>query len=284
MVAPRRQGVEYDVEVAANRLLIVHNDGGAENFELATAPLPGTGDSRTWTPLIPYQADTRLLGVDAFASHTVVYFRRGGLTGLRVLAADGESREIQFPEPVYTVSPGSNPEYTQTTYRLGYNSMVTPGTVYDYDMATGSLTLLKQQPVLPSPAGVAVRERRVRAAPGVGRGARRDAGADLAGVPQGHAARRVRALPAVRVRQLRALHRPDVLDLPAVAARPRLRLRDRARPRRRRDWAARGTSTGRCWRRRTRSPTSWPAPRTWSPRAGRRRPGWSPAAARPAAC
>ncbi|MGA9832308.1 MAG: S9 family peptidase [Trebonia sp.] len=154
VVAPRRQGVEYDVEVAANRLLIVHNDGGAENFELATAPLPGTGDSRTWTPLIPYQADTRLLGVDAFASHTVVYFRRGGLTGLRVLAADGESREIQFPEPVYTVSPGSNPEYTQTTYRLGYNSMITPGTVYDYDMVTGSLTLLKQQPVLPSPAGV----------------------------------------------------------------------------------------------------------------------------------
>ena len=154
VVSPRRQGVEYDVEVAAQRLLIVHNDGGAENFELATAPLPGTGDSRTWTPLIPYRADTRLLGVDAFASHTVVYFRRGGLTGLRVLSASGESREVEFPEPVHTVSPGSNPEYAQTTYRLSYNSMVTPSTVYDYDMATGSLTVLKQQPVLASPAGV----------------------------------------------------------------------------------------------------------------------------------
>jgi oligopeptidase B len=153
VVAPRRQGIEYHVEVAADRLLIVHNDG-AENFELATAPLPGTGDSGTWTPLIPYRADTRLLGVDAFASHTMVYFRRGGLTGLRLLPAEGEPREIEFPEPVYTVSPGSNPEYAQTTFRLGYNSMVTPGTVYDYDMVTGSLTLLKQQPVLPSPAGV----------------------------------------------------------------------------------------------------------------------------------
>jgi len=153
VVVPRRQGVEYDVEIADDRLLIVHNDG-AENFELATAPLPGTGDSRTWTPLIPHRADTRLLGVDAFASHTVVYFRRDGLTGLRVLSASGGSREIQFPEPVYTVSPGSNPEYEQTTFRLGYNSMVTPGTVYDCDLATGSLTVLKQQPVLPSPDGV----------------------------------------------------------------------------------------------------------------------------------
>jgi oligopeptidase B len=154
VVAPRRQGVEYDVEVAGDRLLILHN-GGAENFELATAPLPGAGDSRTWTPLIPHRADTRLLGVNAFATCTVVYFRRDGLTGLRVLAADGAERDITFPEPVYTVAPGANPEFTQTTYRLSYNSMVTPGTVYDCELATGALTMLKQQPVLPSPSGAA---------------------------------------------------------------------------------------------------------------------------------
>jgi oligopeptidase B len=85
----------------------------------------------------------------------VVYFRRDGLTGLRVLAADGAERDITFPEPVYTVAPGANPEFTQTTYRLSYNSMVTPGTVYDCELATGALTMLKQQPVLPSPSGAA---------------------------------------------------------------------------------------------------------------------------------
>jgi oligopeptidase B len=152
VVAPRRQGVEYDVEVAGDTLLILHNDG-AENFELATAPLPGFGDSAAWTPLIPHRADTRLLGVDAFAGYTVVYFRRDGLTGLRVLDAGG-SRDIAFPEPIYTVLPGSNPEFAQTTFRLGYNSMVTPGTVYDCELATGTLNLLRQQPVLPSPDGV----------------------------------------------------------------------------------------------------------------------------------
>jgi oligopeptidase B len=155
VVAPRRQGLEYNVEVAGDRLLILHNDGGAENFELATAPLPGAGDSRTWTPLIPHRADTRLLSVDAFATCTVVYFRRDGLTGLRVLAADGTERNITFPEPVYTVAPGPNPEYTQTRFRLSYDSMVTPDTVYDCELATGALTMLKQQPVLPSPSGAA---------------------------------------------------------------------------------------------------------------------------------
>ena len=154
VVAPRRQGVEYDVEVAGDRLLILHNDG-AENFELAAAPLPGDGDTAAWTPVIPHRADTRLLGVDAFQSCLLLYYRRGGLTGLSVLppSGTGEERPVTFPEPIYTVGPGANPEYTQTVFRLGYNSMVTPATVYDYDLATGSLTTLKQQAVLPSPSG-----------------------------------------------------------------------------------------------------------------------------------
>ena len=152
VVAPRRQGVEYEVAHTGDHLLVLHNGGGAENFELATAPLPGTGDSASWTPLIPHRADTRLLDVDEFADFTVVYFRRNGLTGLRVLSAAGE-QDITFPEPVYTVAPGLNPEYVATSYRLSYASLVTPGSVYDCDLLTGSLTLLKQTPVLPSPSG-----------------------------------------------------------------------------------------------------------------------------------
>ena len=167
VVAPRRQGVDYDVEhgvlVPGGRpplppgqegghLLILHNDG-AENFELATAPLDRPGD---WTPLVPHRADTRLLGVDAFADYTVVYFRRDGLTGLRILRKDGE-HEVAFGEPVYRVGPGLNPEFQASRYRLSYTSLVTPGSVYDCDMATGELTLLKRQPVLPSPSGAAFR-------------------------------------------------------------------------------------------------------------------------------
>jgi oligopeptidase B len=157
VVAPRRQGVEYGVEVAGDRLLILHNDG-AENFELAAAPLPGAagyGDPGAWTPVIGHRADTRLLSVDAFADFLVLYYRRDGLTGLSVLPADGAGpeRPVTFPEPLYTVGPGSNPEYTQTRFRLGYNSMVTPSTVYDLDLATGELTVLKQQAVLPAPSG-----------------------------------------------------------------------------------------------------------------------------------
>ena len=150
VVIPRRQGLDYDVEDAGDQLLVLHNSG-AENFAIATAPVD---DPAAWTPLVPHRADTRLLGVDAFADFIVVYFRRDGLTGLRVLRRDGSGEhEIAFPEPVYRVGPGANPEYQAGRFRLSYTSLVTPGSVYDCDMASGELTLLKRQPVLPSAAG-----------------------------------------------------------------------------------------------------------------------------------
>jgi oligopeptidase B len=150
VVIPRRQGLDYDVEDAGDQLLVLHNSG-AKNFAIATAPVD---DPAAWTPLVPHRADTRLLGVDAFADFIVVYFRRDGLTGLRVLRRDGSGEhEIAFPEPVYRVGPGANPEYQAGRFRLSYTSLVTPGSVYDCDMASGELTLLKRQPVLPSAAG-----------------------------------------------------------------------------------------------------------------------------------
>jgi oligopeptidase B len=154
VVAPRREGVEYEVEHAGDRLLILHNDG-AENFEIASAPLPGEPGADTWTPLVPHDPATRLLSVDGFKDYTVVSFRREGLTGLRVLPAGRPENawDIAFPEPIYTVGAGSNPEFETTVFRLGYTSLVTPGSVYDCDLATGELTLLKRQPVLPAPDG-----------------------------------------------------------------------------------------------------------------------------------
>jgi oligopeptidase B len=156
VVAPRRPGVEYEVEHqvqsdGTDRLLILHNDG-ALNFELAQAPVT---DPSAWTMLIPHRDDTRLLGVDAFAGHIVIYLRRDGLTGLRIIGNDGHEHEIAFPEPIYQVGPAGNPEYQTGTYRLSYVSLVTPASLYDCDVATGEVTLLRQQPVLPGPDGAA---------------------------------------------------------------------------------------------------------------------------------
>ena len=153
-IAPRRQGVEYDVEPAGDRLLIVHNDG-AEDFELAEAPLDAR-DHTDWRPVMRHQPGVRILGVTAYASHAVVALRRDGLTGLHVLprTAAGDlapGRDVEFDEPLYVVDAPGESDYETPTIRVDYGSMLTPDSVYDYDLTTAELTLLKRSPVLDDP-------------------------------------------------------------------------------------------------------------------------------------
>ncbi|GGR66512.1 oligopeptidase B [Micromonospora fulviviridis] len=150
IIAPRRQGVEYAVEHHGHRFLILHNDG-AEDFALAYTSADAPGD---WTPLIPHTPGTRLESVDAFENHLVVSLRSNGLTGLRVLpVGGGDSFDIDFPEPLYSVGLDANPEYRTNEVRLRYTSLVTPDSVYDYDLVTRQMVLRRRKPVRPGPDG-----------------------------------------------------------------------------------------------------------------------------------
>jgi oligopeptidase B len=145
VVAERRQGVEYSVEHHGHRFLILHNDG-AEDFALAHTSADRPGD---WVSMIPHSPGTRLEAVDAFASHLVISLRTEGLTGLRVLPVGStDAHDMRFPEPLYSVGLDSNPEYETTTVRLRYTSLVTPDSVYDYDLVSRRLILRRQRPVL----------------------------------------------------------------------------------------------------------------------------------------
>jgi oligopeptidase B len=153
VVAPRRHGVEYDVEPAGDRLLIVHN-ANHPDFELAQAPLDATGHEQ-WSSLADVLAGERLVSVEAFAEHAVVSLRRNGLTALRVMPRDlsapsgfGPASDLSFDEPLYSVGTGHNPEYETSALQVVFESLVTPKTISDYDLVTGEYTVLKTQPVL----------------------------------------------------------------------------------------------------------------------------------------
>jgi oligopeptidase B len=154
VVAPRRQGVEYDVEPAGDRLLIVHNDG-AQDFELAEAPLDSTSWEQ-WTPVLRQEPGVRILSASAYAGHGVVSLRRNGSLVLHVLPRDDRGNflpgaDVEFEEQLYTVDSPGGTEYVTSTIRVHYGSLVTPDSVYDYDLDTRELTLLKTTPVLDEP-------------------------------------------------------------------------------------------------------------------------------------
>ena len=162
VVWPRRDGVEYSVEHGVlhgnDRLLIIHNDN-AVNFELVSVSANDPqGERRV---VLPHNPAVRLEGIDAFRDFVALEYRREGMTRVAIARIpeatqssqkttqfDDTLHEIQFDEPIFTVGVGSNPEWTQPFLRLGYGSLVTPSSVYDYDVRTGERTLRKQQVVL----------------------------------------------------------------------------------------------------------------------------------------
>ena len=52
--------------------------------------------------------------------------------------------EIAFPEPAYSAHPHINRNFDTTLFRYGYQSLVSPSSVYEYDFATGTSKLLKE--------------------------------------------------------------------------------------------------------------------------------------------
>ncbi|MDZ8171280.1 S9 family peptidase [Microbacterium xanthum] len=150
VVWPRAEGVEYDLSHAvvdgADVFYILHNQD-ALDFELVRVDAAEPAGPRE--VVIPHEPGTRLLGLSTFRDWGVVGYRREGLARLGMLDyVSHDIAEITFDEPLYSAGAGGNAEWAPPVLRLGYGSFVTPGTVYDYDVARDELLLRKRQPVL----------------------------------------------------------------------------------------------------------------------------------------
>ncbi|MFW2851481.1 S9 family peptidase [Sphingomonas sp. TX0543] len=162
MVAPRLAGREYDVDAHGDTLFIHTNDTDPM-WRLVTAPISAPGE---WTELIAPSPSFYMTGVECYRDFFVVEGREDGLDQIAIHRYDAptQGRRIAFPEESYTAGLGDNPEYDQTVLRLGYESMVTPGTVYDYDVATDELTVLKVQEIPSGYDGTKYRTERLKIA------------------------------------------------------------------------------------------------------------------------
>ncbi len=141
---PRQPGVEYYVEHQGAQFLIRTNAGGATNFKLMSTPVEATG-ARHWQALLPERPDVTLEDVEAFEHFRVVAFRERGLPGISIHdLRGGTDRAIEFPETAYSLGWGENPEYHTDLLRFTYESMVTPLSVFDFNMATGARELKKR--------------------------------------------------------------------------------------------------------------------------------------------
>jgi len=147
VIQPRSSGIEYQVEHHSDSFYIVTNDE-ALNFKLMQTPVTAPTKDH-WRLVIPHREAVLLEGVSAFAKHLVIYEREAGLPTVRVRQfVNGEEHYIDFPDPTYDVDEGSNPEFDTDTLRFNYASLVTPRSVFDYNLETQVRELKKETPVL----------------------------------------------------------------------------------------------------------------------------------------
>ena len=147
LVEPRKQAVEYYLDHHGERFFIMTNDDGATNFKLLEAPVGAPGKAN-WKTVIPHNEEVTLKGLDAFKDHLVIEERRRGLPTIRVRNLNtNEEHQIQMPEPTYAAGTRANYEFNTSMVRFNYTSLVSPRSVYDYDMNTKALKLVKQTEV-----------------------------------------------------------------------------------------------------------------------------------------
>ena len=144
---PRRENHEYYVDHIGENFYVRTNDQG-KNFRLVSTPVKAVAP-KNWTELLPHRPAVMLEDVDCFSDHYVAVERENGIPKLRIHdLPTGKFHYVRFPEPVYVAYPAMNAEFTATKYRFSYESMVTPASLFDYDLKTHRRKLLKQQPVL----------------------------------------------------------------------------------------------------------------------------------------
>jgi oligopeptidase B len=153
LFAPRIDEEEYHVDYR-DGYFYIHTNHKAEFFRLMVVPLGfEDADNREfWRELLPENKEAPLEDFDLFQNFLVTTYREAGLPVLRVFSFNedgtlGASNDIRFPDPAYAASGDVNRDFNTTVYRYAYQSLVRPASIFEYDVATQTSTLLKQQEV-----------------------------------------------------------------------------------------------------------------------------------------
>ena len=148
ILQPRIPHLEYAADHYGDYFYIRTN-AQALNFKLVKAPLANPS-KENWIDVIPHRPEVLLEDFDLFSRYLVTQERSNGLTQIHIQPweGEGEGHSLIFEDETYTAYVGTNPEFDTDLLRYGYNSLVSPSSVYDYHMVTRHKTLLKQQEVV----------------------------------------------------------------------------------------------------------------------------------------
>ncbi len=143
----RVKGLEYSIEHWRDQFFVVTNRDNPD-FGLMVVD-NGTNDHRRWEPYLETTEGVRLLEIEVFSNFIAIEERYQATTRLRVIDLRSKATyQVPKREEVSSIYIGANEEFDSKVLRYEYSSMVTPRSVFDIDLQSGSSTLLKQTEVL----------------------------------------------------------------------------------------------------------------------------------------
>jgi oligopeptidase B len=128
---------------------IIRTNWKAPNFRLMEAKVGEESDRSTWRDILPHRDDAFIHGFDVFDRFLAISERSGGLRKIRIRPfGGGDDYFIAADEAAYTARLSTNAELETDLVRYTYTSLTTPISTYDFNVRTGTRTLLKREPVL----------------------------------------------------------------------------------------------------------------------------------------
>ncbi len=144
----RERGLEYYISHFEDNFYILTNKDKAQNYKLMKTSVNNTG-KENWTEVIAHREDVLLEDIDIFKNYLVVSERKNGLNQLRIMPwGDSPEYYLPFDNETYTARTMQNIDFNTDVLRYSYNSMTTPASVIDFNMATKESTVQKETEVL----------------------------------------------------------------------------------------------------------------------------------------
>lgn len=146
IISARKTKHDYGVDHDGQGHFYIRSNRDEQNFSVFKVPEKDLTDGN-WQLVLAGTDQLYLTGVKTFRDFVAVEERQNGLDQIRLMFPDGSHKHIAMPEPVYEVGLATNAEFDQGHVRLGYSSLVTPPSVFDYSVAEDTLVLRKEQEI-----------------------------------------------------------------------------------------------------------------------------------------
>lgn len=148
----RAEGVKYYVTHIGDRFFVLTNED-APNCKLMAVD-ESAPDPESWVEVIPNRESSAICisdpipWIEPFDGFLATYEREGGLFNINVLDLnDMTSRRIELPEKCSAVTPMFGTDISSPLLRFSCSSLAVPNSVYECDLRTGELALLKKDEV-----------------------------------------------------------------------------------------------------------------------------------------